>query len=174
MYIIGIDPGTNYCGVAIFKLNNNIEIENLNTILIDLTKESNSSLFNRLNVLYNRLVYIFNLYIPIYLAVEAGYINRFRPAAYGPIAKAIYTIEKAYYDVTMLYNITEYPPSIVKNIISNNGLANKDDIEEAVYNIPDVEPFLTGYESEHEIDAISIGYTKIIEIRKYPEILIKI
>jgi len=173
---IGIDPGTNYCGVAIFNINDDMTINNLNTILIDLTEPRYSIIENNLNYRLERLYEItseiFQDTLPVWLAIEAGFINRFRPAAYGPIAKSIFAIEKAFMDNTGLRNITEYPPSIVKQVVSKHGLANKNDMFLAVSNIEELSKFLIGNESEHEIDAISIGYTQLINFRKYPELLI--
>ena len=170
MKIIGIDPGTNYCGVAVFTIEN-LKITNLYTSLIDSTW-INSGLFDRLLNVYNESFKIFTEERPFWLAIEAGFINRFRPAAYGPISKCIFSIEKAFYDATGLKNITELPPSIVKKFISQNGLATKGDMLTAVRNITELSCFLSGNESEHEIDAIAIGYTQIKNLLNIPEYLL--
>jgi len=170
MKLIGIDPGTNYCGVATFTVEN-FTITNLETRLIDSTW-IDTGLFDKLLNVYNETYKIFLETLPIWLAIEAGFINRFRPAAYGPISKCIFSIEKAYYDATGLKNITELPPSIVKKFISQNGLATKGDMLTAVSNIPEISKFLKGNETEHEIDAIAIGYTKLKTFLDYPELLL--
>jgi Holliday junction resolvasome RuvABC endonuclease subunit len=170
--IIGVDPGTNYAGVSIMEVSDDLDVINIRPMLIDLTNPRydviNNDLFYRLNRLYKISFDIFENELPIFLAIEAGFINRFRPAAYGPIAKSIYAIEKAFIDATGLNSIIEYPPSVVKQIIHGNWIANKDDMKSAVLSIyPNLPDNLT----EHEYDATAIASTLLTQIKNRPEIL---
>jgi Holliday junction resolvasome RuvABC endonuclease subunit len=170
--IIGVDPGTNYCGVAVLTLNDNFDIVKIKPILIDLSTARynlKNDLFKRLNNLYATAFDIFNVHKPIALAIEAGFINRLRPAAYGPISKSIYAVEKAFFDSTGLTNITEYPPSVVKQYIHGNWIADKEQMKEAVLKMF---PYLPDDLTEHEYDAIAIGTTKTIQIKNRPETLL--
>jgi len=168
MRLISVDPGTVTCGVAVWDLNNEFKIDNLYsfTIFVD----SDIDLNKRMDRLYNIFNNVFNELQPFQLAHESGFINRFRPQAFGPIYTTIYLIRQAFINEISNYGLFSYPPKMVKAFVSTGG-ADKDDMFKAVNNIKEVKPFLTGFETEHEIDAIAIGYTHINNIRMYPEIL---
>jgi Holliday junction resolvasome RuvABC endonuclease subunit len=176
---MGVDPGTNYCGVAIFDIDDKtFKIKSLENMLVNLTKpkydiENSNLLFPRLNILYKTFTNIYKDYDIYWLAIEAAFINRLRPAAYGPIVTSIYCIKKAFLDSYNLNNIVEYPPTVVKQSISEYGQATKDGMYDAVNGILELKHlFNIDKISEHEIDAIGMGYTLIKQIRNTPEILI--
>lgn len=176
---MGVDPGTNYCGVAIFDVDDKtFEIKGIDNILVDLTKpryniDNNNLLFPRLNKLYRTFMDIYEKYDIYWLAIEAAFINRLRPAAYGPIVTSIFSVKKAFIDSYNLNNIVEYPPTIVKQVVSEYGQATKDGMYDAVNKIKELDGlFDIDTISEHEIDAIAMGYTLIKSIRTSPEILV--
>ena len=175
---MGVDPGTNYCGTALFTIDKDFKIISIECFLVDLTTPKynmlENNLFYRLNKLYSIFTYLFSNNDVLWLASEAGFINRFRPAAYGPIVNSIYTIKKAYKDTTGLDHITEYPPSIVKKVITNHGGADKGDMFAGISGIKEISKFLTGNESEHEIDAMGMAYTCYLEIKNKPEMLLSL
>jgi len=173
--IVGIDPGTNYAGYVTFTLDNDFNIVHIEPFLINLYDNIPSyhtgTVFDRLQYLDLIVRDRFYRDQPIQLAIEAGFINRFRPQAYGPIANAIYVIENAYRHVLGMSSIFEYPPKTVKaTLITGN--ANKKDIYTAVSNIPELSKYLYPNISEHEVDAMAIGYTHILRLRKVPELLL--
>jgi len=169
MVMISIDPGTVTCGVAVWVIDDKFFIKDLYsfTIYINPDKELNK----RMNDLYYIFKDIFNDIEPFHLAHESGFINRFRPQAYGPIYTTIHLIRQAYIETMGDYGMFAYPPKMVKSVVSK-GTADKDDMLKAVTGIKEVSCFLTKKESEHEIDAIAIGYTHLLNIRNYPEILL--
>jgi len=179
--LLGIDPGTNFCGVSIFTIESLDKIVDVRTELIDISNpiytDLSNDLFYRLHRLeeaIKKLCLTEYPFMPIALGIEAGFINRFRPAAYGPLAKSSFIIEHAFKDITGSNLIVEYPPSIIKKRVSRQGLATKSDMLTAVLNNDELSPWLIGMETEHEIDAIAIGYCLLEDIRERPEILYKV
>jgi len=169
MRMISVDPGTVTVGVVIWDLNDDFTIYNFKsyTIYID----SNKSLNVRMESLYHIFKDIFYEEEPFHLAHESGFINRFRPQAFGPIYTTIYLIRQAFIDTVSVYGMYAYPPKMVKSVVSK-GTADKDDMFSAVNSIEELKPFITGIETEHEIDAIAIGYSHLLNIRNYPEVLL--
>jgi len=167
--MISVDPGTVTVGVVIWDLNDDFTIYNFKsyTIYID----SNKSLNVRMESLYHIFKDIFYEEEPFHLAHESGFINRFRPQAFGPIYTTIYLIRQAFIDTVSVYGMYAYPPKMVKSVVSK-GTADKDDMFSAVNSIEELKPFITGIETEHEIDAIAIGYSHLLNIRNYPEVLL--
>jgi len=168
MRMVSVDPGTVTCGVAVWDIDDNFNISSLYSFTIYI--DNNLDLNTRLNNLYNIFKEIMKDLQPYQLAHESGFINRFRPQAYGPIYTTIYLLELAYKEIISPYGIFSYSPKYVKSIVSS-GDANKDDMLLAVNKIKEVKQYLTGYETEHEIDAIAIGYSHLLNIRYMPEIL---
>ncbi|RLF08142.1 MAG: hypothetical protein DRJ64_01640 [Thermoprotei archaeon] len=169
MRIVSVDPGTITCGVAVWDLDKNFRIVALYSFTIYISNDL--ELNARMDNLYYIFKDIFKDTEPFHLAHESGFINRFRPQAYGPIYTTIYLIRQAFIEEVSPYGIFAYPPKMVKAVVSK-GTADKNDMYEAVYKIRDVVPFLTGKESEHEIDALAIGYVHILNIRNFPEVLL--
>ena len=169
MRMISVDPGTVTIGVVIWDLNNDFTIDNFKsfTIYIDPNKDLNV----RMQDIYHIFNDVFKEEEPFHLAHESGFINRFRPQAFGPIYTTIYLIRQAFINTIGVYGMYAYPPKMVKSIVSK-GTADKDDMFTAVNSIKELKPFITGIETEHEIDAIAIGYSHLLNIRNYPEVLL--
>lgn len=171
MFILGVDPGTNYCGVAIFEIDDRtLAIKNIRPLTLDYTKSRVSHipniLIDRLSRLYNDIVDICKDYDLYWLAIEAGYISKLQPTAYGPLSKCIYTVESAFINVTNTFNITEYSPSIMKAVMGTES-NHKDDMLKAVSQNSELKPYIKD-QTEHAIDAMAIGYTKLLDMRLYP------
>ena len=175
MTIVSIDPGTLHCGVAVWKLDNKtLSIKNIKTFTIEI--DNNYDLEDRLTLLKKRLTNLWENIdeIPLHLVHESAFMNRLRPQAYGPIYTTIYIIRKSflsYYKINNKDRIFAYPPKLVKSFIIK-GDANKNDILNGVKKTEELITFIDETkQSEHEIDAIAIGYTHIVNIRNYKEIL---
>jgi len=171
MIMMSIDPGTVTCGVAIWNINNqNLNIDNLDSFTIYINDDI--PVENRIHLLYEYFLSLFLEYIPFQVAHEAAFINRFRPMAYGPIYASIYSIRKAYIDLFHDSNrLFGYPPKTVKSFVAT-GKADKKDMLNAVNSIKELKKYIKGTETEHEIDAIAIGYTHLNFIRNVNEILL--
>lgn len=174
MIFISVDPGTSTCGVVIWNIlfkNKKVIIKDINTFTITISRDIYVE--ERIKIIYDTMVNIIKINNPIFLVHESGFLDRFRPMAFGPIYATILNIRQAFRDVYNTKNdeyLFMYPPKLVKAKV-NTGNANKFDMFNAVNSIKELKPFLIGYESEHVIDALAIGYTHILNIRETPEIL---
>ena len=169
MRVMGVDPGTMTCGVGFIDLDERFNI--VNSFSFTIVIDGKIDLNERLDLLYHKLKDIIVYYNPYLLVHESGFINRFRPQAYGPIYTSIYLINRAWIDIKGAHNIFSYPPKLVKSLVST-GDADKGDMLYAITNNPELNKFLTGRETEHEVDALLIAYSHILNIRATPEVLL--
>ncbi len=176
---VAIDPGTSTIGVSIFTINAiDLSIMNIETVLVDTTIRFQEvdliqDLLIRLNRLHERIKEIIYYHNPIIVSIEAGFINKRRPAAYGPLSQSIMAIELAVSYVNPNIRIFKFAPKLIKKIATDGGAANKDDVLAGVSNIPEIinniNPYLL---SEHEVDSIAINYTLLDYIRYNQVILL--
>lgn len=172
MKMVSVDPGTSTCGVAIWDINDKFEIVSLNSLTIKVNTDI--YLDTRILTVYDLLLNIFKEEKPMVLVHESGFIDRFRPQAYGPIYATIFIIRNSFRKYMETVNddyIFQYPPKMVKALMST-GEAGKLDMLKAVKDNKELSPFLTDVESEHAIDAIAIGYTHLTNLRFMPELLL--
>jgi len=170
--LISIDPGTSTIGVAIWDIDKDFKIQDLSsfTIVID------TKIYTERRIkIVNEIVYdIINRHRPLQLVHESGFMDRFRPQAFGPIYATIFMIRQSFKDLykyTDDHGIFMYSPKNVKATV-DTGEADKFDMLRAVSTIVEIKPFLTGVETEHAIDAIAIGYTHLKNIRECNELLL--
>jgi len=173
-YIIGIDPGSN-TGVAIFELSSiDMSILSISTHTVILNNMINGTdvLLERNIVLSKICSYLYDTYIPKAVAVEAAFLNSRFPKAVMQLSQYTTTIDQTFYNKDNFIKILRYPPKYVKKYIGGGGNADKDGMLLATRNIPEL---LNNIDlnrlTEHEIDAIAIGYVSITELRRYPHIL---
>lgn len=172
MIFISVDPSTTTWGIATWDINDDLTINGITSFTLTVpTDYYIETRINRAHILLTRLM---EETLPYQLVHESGFLDRFRPMAFGPLSAAIFGLRNIFKNLYGLNNDTgifQYPPKTVKASVGK-GTANKDDMETAVYSIKELNPYLTGNESEHAIDAIAIGYTHLKNIREYPEILL--
>jgi len=174
MKFMSIDPGTANCGVVVWDIifkDKKVIINDIYSFTIVISRDVYVE--TRIKILYDTMVNIIKINKPIFLVHESGFLDRFRPMAFGPIYATILNIRQAFRDVYKTLDdeyIFMYSPKLVKSKVSSGG-ADKFDMFEAVTKIKEIKPFLLGSESEHVIDALAIGYTHILNIRETPEIL---
>ena len=173
MIFISIDPGTSTLGVAVWDISflDNIKINDVTTftVLID----SKQYIDRRVNQVYRTLIKLYEINQPTFIVHESGFMDRFRPMAYGPIYATIHNIRQAFRDYNKSFDYKDiymYSPKYVKARIGK-GTADKDDMLTAVKGIKELNVFLNDTESEHEIDALAIGYSHILNMRAMPEII---
>jgi len=173
-YIIGIDPGNN-TGISIFELSSiDMSILSISTYTVilnnmivgmDILLERNLALNKICSCLYD-------MYIPKAVAVEAAFLNSRFPKAVMQLSQYTSTIDQAFYNKDNFIKILRYPPKYIKKCIGGGGNADKDGMLRAVKNIPEL---LNNVNldrlTEHEIDALAIGYVSITELRRSPHIL---
>lgn len=176
--IVAVDPGTTTIGVSVYTINvKDLSIVNIESVLIntairfkeeDLTKD----LLVRLDRLYNRMMELIRHYDPKILSIEAGFINRLRPAAYGPLSQSIMAIELAARTINPLIKIFKFAPKTIKKVTTRGGAADKDDVLLGVLAIPEITRHINPYTvSEHEVDSLAINYTMLDYIRNNEAIL---
>ena len=168
--MLSVDPGTVTIGIAVWDIDpNTLAIRNIITYTPYVNKDLNME---------HRLFYIRNLFIniveehqPYMIAHENAFLHRFRPMAYGPLYTIISHLREAFFNNFGMYNVYGYSPKSIKmNMIKGN--ADKDDMYLAVSSNKELSKYVNQYTDEHQIDAIAIGYTHLINIRKTPELLI--
>ena len=164
MVIMSVDPGTVNCGIVFWELDDKLNIVNIYTYNIKLS--DNLDVFMRILELENIVKNMIVKYQPIWLAIEAGFINRFRPQAYGPISNTIFVIKKQVFEFNQLPTFTEIPPKKVKQLIGATGSGDKDAVKKAVSKIKEITDKINlDTVTEHQIDALAIGYVFINELR---------
>ena len=175
--IVGIDPSTNYVGLANFIIEPiNFEIIDMETTTINLYNIEPPHNFNRQeyvnNYLYNFLTNYFLTYPVLGLAIEAAFINKFRISSYGPLTRIIQTIHLSFFNVYGNINrIVEYPPLLVKKHIGKEFFTNKQGTQEAIKNSY-LNNFIKNNITEHEYDAIAIANLLYKDIKINKELLI--
>jgi len=173
--IVGIDPGTNNIGFCCFIIDAvTLKLLRVETVNIDVSKTDktpkgvipyNDKVQMRLNALDRALEILFIKYKPIAMSVEDVYINKFRPAAVSPLAKAVRTIEMSFKRVAGGYVRSVNPMTAKKRIrvirpkkIKGKKIDNKLIVTEALhrsrlseYTVKKIDDM-----SEHEQDALII------------------
>lgn len=174
--LLGIDPGNNV-GVAIYTVNaKTLEVISVSTRLFILDNHIDATAIDRiplkilaLNAIVNELIV---KYDPLVVGFELAFLNMRFPKAVMQLAQYTSIIEYTFRCDNPFIKFFKYPPKYIKSAIGAGGNADKNDMTSAIKRIPEITKFiLPDYRTEHEIDALSIGYTALNEIRKYPHIL---
>ena len=177
--IIGIDPSTNYVGLANFIIDSNtFKIINIDTTTINLVNIVPPYNYNRQEFanlyLFNFLVDYFNMYPALGLAIESAFINKFRISSYGPLTKTIQTVQMAYNTVYGNINrIVAYAPLLVKKHIGKEYFTDKLGTQNAILN-SHLSNYIRPNISEHEYDAIAIANLLYTDIVNNKELLLTI
>ena len=176
--IVGIDPSTNYIGLANFFINDNLNLVDIETTTIYTVNIEPPSNFNRQefvnNYIYNFLTNYFFTYPVLGLAIESAFINKFRISSYGPLTRVIQTIKLSYFNVYGNINrIVEYAPLLVKKHIGKEFFIDKKGTQEAIKNSY-LNKFIKKDITEHEYDAIAIVNILYKDIKSNPEFLLSI
>lgn len=177
--LIGIDPGLNYTGIAIYDIDYvtgkilRIEAFTLNNDrLIDDTGFDLEFIPERSVKLY-KLKYAIQTVLrdhnPSHVVCEAPFYNRFMPMAYGALMEVVCLINSAVLEWNSNIGFHTVPPLSVKKMIGtkavkNDTLKGKDLVKTAVSIVKEIMDVLVTplhTLSEHAIDAIAVGYTLI-------------
>jgi len=177
--IVGVDPGTNYTGVAIFTLElPTLKILNIDTKLLNVFGLENrnmvgTDLQERLKMIYDQFLGILNTVEPFTVSIESPFMNRLRPAAVGSLSQCLWALELASFHHNKHLFVNKYPPSSVKNGVGAKGNADKDAMMLAILNHPEISSLINGnLISEHEIDAIAVAYIQLTNVRNNNIILL--
>ena len=177
--IVGIDPSTNYVGLANFFIDSKtfeiVAIDTTTITLANIVAPDNLTRQEFANqYLFSFLTEYFSTYPVIGLAIESAFINKFRISSYGPLTRIIQTIHMSYRDVYGNINrIIEYAPLLVKKHIGKEFFIDKDGTKNAILQ-SNLKNYIRPNISEHEYDAIAICNLLYTEIYYNKEILLNI
>lgn len=177
MIILSIDPGTIHLGITIFKLDKDLNIENLKTIEL-LLKEDNKNitmpnLSYRVHKFSKEFRELLKEYHPNTVAFETPFINFRRPASVIPLAMIMGLITTIALDYDPYIYIHKISPSEVKNAIGAKGNSDKDGVLKAIKKNKEISKHINlDNISDHEVDSIAVGYGFLKIFRKTPSIFI--
>lgn len=172
--VIGIDPGTN-TGMAIFEVDSEFSIVNVTTVNCNLNTYINDTMSglikdaDRYLALHDLVNEVLEEHNPVAIAIESAFINsRFMGAGMkvaGYVAVVMLSIKKFNKDIV----ICKLAPKSIKKFMGD-GTADKDKMKlmlgDEVINHIDITK-----ETEHTIDALSIGLNLITLLKESPYIL---
>lgn len=120
--ILGVDPGTNLLGYALIDISGQeVRVLDYNVISLQKFKEHQT----KLKEIYLQLQEVIETYRPDELAIEAPF--------YGKNVQSMLKLGRAQgvaiaAGITMGLHITEYPPKKVKQSVTGNGNASKEQV----------------------------------------------
>jgi len=170
--IMGVDPGTNYVGVSVFEINvQTLEIVSITPLTISLSKIQETTFSPAMNLrlfeLKNQMRHIVATFNPVSITIEHGFINKLRPAAYGPLSMSINTVQSAAFDVNPFSRIFMISPSEIKMNVGATFKADKDMVLAAMNKIGEITAKVNlNSISEHAVDATAIAYGHLKNIRE--------
>lgn len=166
--IMSIDPGSRIAGLCIYTLKPNdedsifdiVEIKTFNmNVDIEKTTGIHENILDRSIRLAMMVRTIYSIYKPAIVAMESAFINMSRMGAVIPLAKSIHSIETAIYKLDKDVKIISIPPGVIKKVF-NSSQIGKDAVKKALMDKPKLLGKVVDKNiTEHEIDAIAIGYT---------------
>lgn len=128
MIILGLDPGTATTGYGVIRNKNNIELIEYGAILT----KANGYMPQRLCEIYAGVSKLLKKFKPDQVALESLFFFKNQ--------KTVMTVSQARGVIMMACGkhkapVIEYPPLRVKNILCNNGRADKKEVQEKVRKI---------------------------------------
>lgn len=170
--IMGIDPGLNNLGIALFDIDYSnrtiVRIEAFTLVNDKLKDESGLDLDThaertiKLMKLRNTLLNIVSANKPYMVACESPFYNRFRPTAYAALVEVIRLIHMTIIEHNGNTVFQTVEPLLVKKHIGAGMQTGKLDVKKAVSLKPELMSVLVNDLNsldEHSIDAIAVGYT---------------
>lgn len=191
MVLMGIDPALNNVGYALYKLDENYNIEEINYEMYDIKNKLSEE--NKLCIIYDTTCLLFESKDVKYVSMEDFCFNPTRAKAALKVAEAIGNIKSAIYKKNVIGNYVS--PQKVKKL-TGNGSADKITLAEFISHELDIKIFeleieqriktskkqekikikevytsseLVKKKKEHITDALAIGYYLIIKLRHSKE-----
>lgn len=127
--ILGVDPGTNILGYALLEISNK-QVRVIAYDVIKLIDEESQQ--HKLKEIYLQLQEIIETYLPKYLAIEAPF--------FGKNVQSMLKLGRAQgvsmaAAITMGVEIFEYSPKKIKQSVTGNGNASKEQVHAMLQNI---------------------------------------
>lgn len=174
--ILSFDPGNNL-GVCIMSIDVKtfkiISIET-RTVVLDTYVPNDvpdRSLY-KLNFLHGVVNSLLDGYKPVAVGMETAFLNVRFPKAVTTLSQITGVIDLAVLQYNPFIKMYKYAPKYIKAIASGKGTSDKDGMMLAANNNTEISSLINpNLLTEHEVDAIMIGYTTLLEIRKYPMVL---
>ena len=175
--IVSIDPGNNI-GISIYTIDSltyKVHSVKTHTVVLNIHVDKGpNALTERVHYLNTFFGELLEYHKPLVIVEEAAFLNNRFPKAVMQLSQYIAALDIAIYNYNRYAKVFKYPPKYVKRYIGAGGNADKDDMLKAVKKIPEINNNVkVDTITEHEVDALSIGYVFIQEMRLHPEILIK-
>lgn len=174
--ILSFDPGNNL-GVSILS----VDVETLNiinietrTIVLDTYIDNNviDKSLHKLNFLNSVVISLLDSYKPVAVGMETAFLNVRFPKAVTTLSQLTGVIDLTVLQHNNFIKMFKFAPKYIKAIASGKGTSDKDGMLSAATNNKEISSLIDlSYLTEHEIDSIMIGYTALLEIRKYPMVL---
>lgn len=177
--ICGIDPGSNTLGLCFMDYDiRTFEIVSITAYthraerFID--EESDVALTHgvrlaRLVAHRNNLFECFIHYKPSVICVESPFINTFRPEAVVALVETMATIQYAAIDYDATVGFVKYPPAVVKKTIGAFATGTKTNVFDAIATTKEITKLVPVEQlklfDEHTIDAISVAYVQLLNLR---------
>jgi len=131
--ILGIDPGTQLMGYALLK----IEGTNAQVLLMDVLKlTSHKDIYQRLEKIHTKVCELIKLYQPSTFAIEAPFFGK-NVQSMLKLGRAQGVAIAAAMQVGL--SVTEYSPKKVKQSITGNGNADKEQVWKMLQQILQIE-----------------------------------
>jgi Holliday junction resolvasome RuvABC endonuclease subunit len=170
--LLGIDPGVNNTGIAIFDLDFfhkkilSIEAYTLvNSKLPNYTGLDEEFFPERTVKLYKlkaAINYVLNSVNPCIVACESPFYNRLRPMAYGSLLEVLNAIHVSIIEYNHNVQFYTIEPLLVKKTIGAGMMKGKVDVKDSMLKRNDIMSVLKNNIDaldEHSIDAIAVGYS---------------
>jgi Holliday junction resolvasome RuvABC endonuclease subunit len=178
MNIVAFDPGTHCLGIATFFLDDNLNINSIQATTFNslrLLKQWNPDTYKILSEDVHERVHVLKLTISEYFkhknpdicVIEKMFYSKGSHTAYGALYLSISMITSIVKYNNPYINICFYEPAFIKRSIGSIISSDKQLVTNALKKIPEITLFvdLESYDS-HAQDAMAIGYTHILQLRK--------
>jgi Holliday junction resolvasome RuvABC endonuclease subunit len=131
--------------------------------------DNHSARFARLHSHYVNLRMTFEYTRPVIVVCESPFFNAKRPQAYGALVETLSAVRRALWEYDPYMQLYLIDPPRVKRAVGAAGNAGKDDMRTAVLKLAQElryqGPVPLECIDEHSIDAIAVGYSKLVEFR---------
>ena len=179
--ILSIDPATTNLGVSVIFIRGT-DIVDIKTHEVIIPKYLSDNVISdpihlKLELVERMVLHYCDVYQPTAFSIETPFIDRFRPTSAIPLSRTLQVITNAVRMFNPFIYINMISPFTVKSTIGANMRGKKGDnfktsVTDAILLIPELQGYVD-YRliSEHEVDAVVIGYNLLLQIRQQPMLL---
>jgi Holliday junction resolvasome RuvABC endonuclease subunit len=172
---MGLDPGSNHCGVAVIEFDyTNLQLYRVTGTTLEAAKikiplaqdlvETHGERYVKTFSMGQALKGLLEYYDPQQVCCESPFYHRLHPGAFAPLVESVYALRNAVAAFNPLIPFTTYEPLVIKKIMSGKAFADKDLMRTSLLNNSEITAVLevpVSQLSEHAIDAIAIAWTHL-------------